>query len=313
VITDFGADAPFGQIPAKLQEHHGITVPVSSAQAITQRHASQILQIELDQMPDQIPSAAGVDGLIVEVDGSMIPIVHTEPPSAVDAPLVDRRKTRQIGWQEARLAFSRLPTQATPIFGVTMGSVDDAGAQLLATAIRAGVGAQTFVHAVGDGAPWIAAQVEQQFGQPGRYWLDFYHLCEYLAAASHICAPGQAKSWLSRQQQRLKRHHIAAVLKALQPFIEADTVSDPSAPVRVAHRYINNRLTQLDYKGAIADQLPIGSGEVESAHRYVIQQRLKRAGCWWQVDNAKAMLALRVLRFNQDWRAYWLQPNPTPA
>jgi len=34
VITDFGSDVPFGQIPAKLQEHHGISVPVSSAQAI---------------------------------------------------------------------------------------------------------------------------------------------------------------------------------------------------------------------------------------------------------------------------------------
>ena len=26
VITDFGADVPFGQIPKKLQEHHGIKV-----------------------------------------------------------------------------------------------------------------------------------------------------------------------------------------------------------------------------------------------------------------------------------------------
>jgi hypothetical protein len=24
IITDSGADVPFGQIPAKLQEHHGI-------------------------------------------------------------------------------------------------------------------------------------------------------------------------------------------------------------------------------------------------------------------------------------------------
>ena len=39
IITDFGADVPFGQIPKKLQEHHGITVPVSSAQAMTQQHA----------------------------------------------------------------------------------------------------------------------------------------------------------------------------------------------------------------------------------------------------------------------------------
>ena len=44
IITDFGADVSFGQIPAKLQEHHGINVPVSSAQAITHWHAKQVLE-----------------------------------------------------------------------------------------------------------------------------------------------------------------------------------------------------------------------------------------------------------------------------
>jgi hypothetical protein len=26
---------------------------------------------------------------------------------------------------------------------------------------------------------------------------------------------------------------------------------------------------------------------------------------WWTLDNAEAMLALRVLRANQDWDKYW--------
>jgi hypothetical protein len=65
---------------------------------------------------------------------------------------------------------------------------------------------------------------------------------------------------------------VTAVLKALRCDLEADTVPDKMAPVRSAYRYIHNRLNQLDYKGAIADELPIGSGEIESAHRYVIQQ-----------------------------------------
>lgn len=39
VITDFGADVSFGRIPEKLPEHHGIDVPISSAQGITQTHA----------------------------------------------------------------------------------------------------------------------------------------------------------------------------------------------------------------------------------------------------------------------------------
>jgi hypothetical protein len=49
----------------------------------------------------------------------------------------------------------------------------------------------------------------------------------------------------------------------------------------------------------------MGSGEVESAHRYLIQARLKLSGVWWKIDNAAKMLALRVARANDNWNAYW--------
>lgn len=304
IITDFGADVPFGQIPAKLQEHHGIDVPVSSAQAITQHHAEQVFNLQLDTLQTEIADDDGVDCVIVEMDGSLIPIVKTEA-SMVSGKKQDRRKTRKVGWQEARLASARTPEQTVPVFGATLGSVDEAGEQLVASAIRVGVGQQTVVHGLGDGAPWIADQIQRRLGKPGHFLLDFYHLCEYLAAASPLCASEQAKPWLAQQKQRLKRNQVNAVLKALQPHQEPKSVSDKLAPVRSAYRYIHNRLDQLDYQGAIDAELPIGSGEIESAHRYVIQQRLKRSGSWWSVENAWAMLALRVLRQNQDWCSYW--------
>jgi hypothetical protein len=51
--------------------------------------------------------------------------------------------------------------------------------------------------------------------------------------------------------------------------------------------------------------LPIGSGEIESAHRYLVQQRLKRPGAWWRPHNAEYMLALRLNRANRRWQHYW--------
>ncbi len=117
----------------------------------------------------------------------------------------------------------------------------------------------------------------------------------------------------TRQKRRLKRNQVAAVLGTLRPHLEGERVPNKSAPVRLAYRYLDNRRHQLDYKGAIAAQLPIGSGEIESAHRSVIQQRLKRAGSWWSVEKAEAMLALRVLRANQDWHTYWSKLATTAA
>ena len=75
--------------------------------------------------------------------------------------------------------------------------------------------------------------------------------------------------------------------------------------MRDAYRYIANRPGQFDYPAAIAAKLPIGSGEVESAHRYTIQKRLKLPGAWWTSSNAQAMLNLRCLRANHRWDDYW--------
>ena len=68
------------------------------------------------------------------------------------------------------------------------------------------------------------------------------------------------------------------MLKNLPPFLEDENIDQ--APVRAYYRYLNNRPDQLDYQGAIKKGLPIGSGEIESAHRYVIQKRLKFSGAW---------------------------------
>ena len=67
----------------------------------------------------------------------------------------------------------------------------------------------------------------------------------------------------------------------------------------------DNRTGQFNYKEAIANDLPIGSGAIESAHRYIIQDRLELAGAWWTGENAHNMLALRTLRANNAWESYW--------
>ena len=71
------------------------------------------------------------------------------------------------------------------------------------------------------------------------------------------------------------------------------------------NRHLRNRRDQVDYLSAIEKELPIGSGEIESAHRYVVQTRLKRPGAGWLPENIDYMLALRLCRINQQWEAYW--------
>jgi len=137
------------------------------------------------------------------------------------------------------------------------------------------------------------------------YLIDFFYLREYLTTAAEVVAGPKKETWMEEKKTWLKENRWADVLESLRPFLESEEVPGKDAPVRACYRYIANRPNCLDYKAALAAGLPIGSGEIESAHRYVIQIRLKIAGAWWKIENASKMLALRVLRSNAEWENYW--------
>jgi hypothetical protein len=305
-MTDFGADHSFMAASAKLKEHYGIDVPASAVRDTTEDHGAAMLALQKQE--SELPEVAGVAVLITEMDGSLVPTVETAAPAkaAEGIARIDRRKTRKLSWTEARLCLAHQPGSVTPIFGATMGSVDDAGDRLWECAIAAGAGRKTELHGLGDGAVWITNQIDLKFGTQATYLVDFYHLCEYLsAAASAITAPANKDAWMEEKKNWLKDNRSPDVLEALLPFLEAESIPDEKAPVRACHRYISNRTDFLDYKGALAAGLPIGSGEIESAHRYVIQVRIKIAGAWWSTENLSKMLALRVVRVNGTWQHYW--------
>jgi hypothetical protein len=296
VICDFGADDPFGQAGLKIQEHYKIEVSPSAVRRITEEHAASMAARQ--DLYDESDSAKAL--IIAETDGCFIPIVETGVGT-----IKDGRKKRDINYREARLSLAHAHESKTMCYEGTFESVDVAGAKLAQCVLRVGCDGQTKVHCVRDGAVWIADQVENQFGANGTYLIDFYHLCEYLGAAAPTCAPGHEQIWLKEQKALLKESRAKEVLRTLSRHIEAASTPEAEAPVRACHRYMKNRLHQLDYKSAIDHGLPIGSGEIESAHRYVIQKRLKIAGGAWLIKQAGNMLALRLCRANRKWDYYW--------
>ena len=302
VVTDFGADVAFAQVEDKLVEHYGIVLAESTIRRVTELHAQGIFAAT--RIDASWPDEGGCGTVVVEMDGGMVPIVEA------DATQKDRRHGKKLQWKEIKLCLAHEAGSKTLSYGGTLqGDVDEAGKQLFGCARSAGFGKNSRVHAVGDGADWIALQVEERFGSQGRYLVDFYHVCDYLSAAANaIHAQAEAgKSWFSRQKARLKAGDCAGVIESLRTHIEPDYVADGDAAVRACYRYLSRRPDQLDYPSALANDLPIGSGEIESAHRYIVQKRLKLPGAWWCAANADHMLALRLNRANQQWGSYWDQ------
>ena len=290
---DFGADDSFLEATKKVREHYGVEIPVEAARRHTLAHAKAIGAVK----PQPAPAAEMV---LTGLDGSMVPIVESGTGE-------DKRKGKTLLWKQAHLCCARAKDTVDCVYGATMASVKMAGVIWREVAVQAGLVSTSSVHAVADGADVIFQTFGEQFSRwdKAKFTVDYYHVDEHLGRAAEVIAPSTKKEWLHQQHGRLLENKVSEILQILEKDFEP--ADQENAPVRGVHQYLNKRKDNLDYAAARAQGLPIGSGELESGHRHVIQQRLKIAGAWWIVQNAEAMLRLRTTRANNDWDRYWTE------
>lgn len=284
----------FASAAARFEEHYGWSISPSVLRERTLHHAKQCQDLPKAEAPR--PAAQLITGL----DGSMIPIMS---PAAEG----DLRKNKALHWREVRVAFARREGEVTSRYGATLDEALGAGLMWRETAALAGLGAETKVHALGDGACWIVEQCDRQFGSHGTFLVDFQHVSAYLAAAGPTCAGAASEKWFEEKKTQLRENRVHEVLAELKVHQEpeAKDAKGETPPARKAIGYINERKDHMDYLAALLAGLPIGSGEVESAHRHIVQARLKIAGAWWREPNAQNLLQMRTLRANGRWPDYW--------
>ena len=65
------------------------------------------------------------------------------------------------------------------------------------------------------------------------------------------------------------------------------------------------RTRLMHYQEALRDGLPIATGVIEGACRYLVKDRMDRTGARWSLTGAEAVLRLRALRASGDFDDYW--------
>ena len=306
-MLDFGSDVSFNGATIKLKEHYGITIAPSSERRKVLEHGHKIKSTLAKEVKikntkrgkQELNSKSGSSFIISETDGSMVPIVVSKKSGK------DRRKSKEVMYRELRLSMARKSSSKVGVFAATFDEVNHAGKCMRYCIDQAGCGGNSKIHAIGDGAVWIAEQVEKQFGSQAKYLIDFYHASEYIAAAALECAPDNPKKWRRIQQQLLKVGRYKHVLHNLKNYAMTHKDSDTAK----CYNYLKRREHQLHYHEAIKHSLPIGSGEIESAHKSIVQARLKIAGAWWNIDNAESMVDINILKANGNWDKYWENRN----
>lgn len=153
---------------------------------------------------------------------------------------------------------------------------------------------------IADGAKWLWNWVEDSCSNTVQI-LDFFHAVEKIGhfAAAQYSDQNERKKWLELQKQRLLNDEVATVISTLENTMHVSKEAEKSC--NDAIRYYQNNKCRMLYKTCLSKGYLIGSGAIESAHRNVVQQRLKLSGQRWSIKGAQQIVNLRAYRKSNLW------------
>jgi hypothetical protein len=153
---------------------------------------------------------------------------------------------------------------------------------------------------IADGAKWIWNWAEDCYPVMVQI-LDFFHAVEKIGGYATLQYENKTErfKWMDIQKKRLRNNEVGKIIAELK---QDTTQSKEAEKTRTdALRYYENNEKRMQYKTYIEKGYLIGSGAIESAHRNVIQQRLKLSGQRWSIKGAQQIANLRACKKSNQW------------
>ena len=152
---------------------------------------------------------------------------------------------------------------------------------------------------ISDGALWIKNWIEDAF--PGAISiLDFYHAKEHLYQFIEVTFKDKSasKDWGEYQCDLLLESRLEEVIKNIEIVINPENKKIGESLIG----YYKSNKERMDYKKyKQIGTCIIGSGAIESAHRTLIQNRMKLSGQRWSLSGAQNMLNMKTVYMNERW------------
>ncbi len=313
-LTDFGAEDSYGQGADRFEEHYGWHVDRGCVRHVTRKVADEVekwvttrLESGEDAFMESLATRPGVDRVLGEQDGSMVRTgtLSAAPGKETTATRRLPRRRRERQWREVRVGVTRELDGTEKTYVAAMDGYPTVTRSLFQAAVGHGLSSRSETICVGDGANGLREEMLSQFPNAS-YILDRYHLLEHMyETAEEIgLAEDDRRTWVESWMVRIDRGEARAVVVELRA-----TRGRGQKRVRRLAGYLERFRDCVHYDAYRERGVPIGSGEVESAHRSIPQKRMKLPGACWHPDSVNPMLALRVLRANKWWREFWKQKN----
>lgn len=155
---------------------------------------------------------------------------------------------------------------------------------------------------ISDGAKDLWSIYEDFFWHKCQGILDYYHLIQNLSKATKIAFDGRtkkAKIWFRKIRRLFFSGKYESALQLVgEQMKECEQYSNTYNALLGFISYVEPHKDHIDYRSYKKQGLPIGSGIVESACKYLIQQRFKGVGMRWSNTGFDNLLHLRLAWFN---------------
>ena len=290
-VLDFAVNDVFGQGAARWNVHYQERISDNLLRRVACRVGAQCETVDQSHLQEQLkPATDAAEMLVIEVDGSMLPIRGAE------------------AWKEAKVGVvyrhdveAQKPIEGSARYSAVLGTVQNFAPVLEEMLVAERIDDVPSVVWLGDGAPhnWTLAD---QLAADALQILDWHHAVEHAVDCGKVLL-GEESSWLPLWQQtaedRLAAGDVDALIRELMDCIPAleprrRDKAEALEAIDGLVRYYRNNAARMKYRLFREYGYPIGSGAVESAHRHVLQARMKRAGQRWSMPSARRMARLRA-------------------
>lgn len=290
-VLDFAINDVFDQGAERWNMHYRQQLSDNLLRRVAGRVGAQCEAAHPGHLQEALkPATDAAEVLVVEMDGSMVPIRGAEP------------------WKEVKVGvtYRHDPATQEPVANSTrytavIGTVANFAPVLQELLITELVDAVHTVVWLGDGAAhnWTLAE---QLVPDAIQVLDWYHAVEHAVDCGKVLL-GEESPWLPlwqrRAEQLLAEGDVDALIRELMDCLtelekRRRDKREALESLDELVRYYRNNASRMRYRTFREHGFPVGSGAVESAHRHVIQARMKRAGQRWELTNARQMAQLRA-------------------
>lgn len=138
--------------------------------------------------------------------------------------------------------------------------------------------------------------------------LDVIHVGGYLWKAAHVFHPhgsAAAAAFARERMLRILRGESTSVIRGLRRMGTDHALTGPAKKTLAGIcSYLQKNRDRMRYDEYLAAGYPIATGVIEGACRHLVKDRMERSGMRWTLPGARAMLQVRAIHINGDWRAY---------